>query len=143
MTTNYLILRRAARNTLCGECGRSLLDEPGTCAWDHHRPQARSEADLRAILAAQPGGEGPALAQAEKELRRSSIDDLGPTPDPVPPAWLHELIEIGGITQGEAARRLHVDPTTLRKWVAPITSASHRNCPWAAAELLRRMLIQP
>jgi hypothetical protein len=27
--------------------------------------------------------------------------------------------------------------------VAPITSASHRNCPWAAAELLRRMLIQP
>jgi hypothetical protein len=61
------------------------------------------------------------------------------TPDPVPPQYLRGLIASAGITQGNAAKLLHVDPTTLRKWLAPPTAASHRACPWAAAELLRRI----
>ena len=64
------------------------------------------------------------------------------TPDPVPPDYLRSLIDGAGITQGEAARLLHVDPATLRRWVSPPSTASHRECPWAAAELLRRILAE-
>ena len=60
-------------------------------------------------------------------------------PDPVTSEYLRGLIASAGITQGSAARLLHVDPTTLRKWLSPPTAASHRACPWAAAELLRRI----
>jgi hypothetical protein len=53
---------------------------------------------------------------------------------------LRGLIAAAGISQREAARRLHVDPATLRRWLSPPTRASHRACPWAAAELLRRIV---
>lgn len=59
---------------------------------------------------------------------------MPPAPDPVPPAYVRDLCErIGG--QREAARALHVDERTVRRWVA-----GDRACPWAAAELLRRMV---
>jgi DNA-binding transcriptional regulator YiaG len=68
------------------------------------------------------------------------VSSLVPTPDPVPAGYLRGLIAAAGISQQEAARRLHVDPATLRRWLSPPTRASHRACPWAAAELLRRIV---
>lgn len=61
-------------------------------------------------------------------------------PDPVPHEWLRSLIEGAGITQGEAARLLHVSPQVVRRWVAPPDASMARPCPWPAAELLRRIL---
>ena len=60
------------------------------------------------------------------------------SPDPVTPAYLRSLIEGAGISQGQAARMLRVDPRTLRRWLA-----GDRACPWMAAELLRRMITNP
>jgi DNA-binding transcriptional regulator YdaS (Cro superfamily) len=40
--------------------------------------------------------------------------------------------QVGG--QRAAARLLHVDERTVRRWVA-----GDRECPWCAAELLRRL----
>ena len=59
-------------------------------------------------------------------------------PDPVTPAYLRSLIEGAGISQGQAAQMLRVDPRTLRRWLA-----GDRACPWMAAELLRRMVNEP
>jgi transcriptional regulator with XRE-family HTH domain len=56
-------------------------------------------------------------------------------PDPTPPDWLRALIEGAGITQREAARRLHVEERSIRRWLA-----GDRAIPWSAAELLRRLL---
>ena len=63
-------------------------------------------------------------------------------PDPVPQEWLRSLIEGAGITQGEAARLLHVSPQVMRRWVAPDDASMARSCPWPAAELLRRILAE-
>lgn len=60
-------------------------------------------------------------------------------PNPVPHGYLRRLIEGAGLTQGEAADMLRVDPSTMRRWLMPPTCPSHRQVPWAAAELLRRM----
>jgi DNA-binding transcriptional regulator YdaS (Cro superfamily) len=52
-------------------------------------------------------------------------------PDPVPADYVRHLCNrVGG--QLAAARLLHVDGRTVRKWVA-----GDRTCPWASAELLR------
>ena len=75
-------------------------------------------------------------------MRLAAVAALGPTPDPVPAAWLQALVEAGGITQGEAARLVHVLPQSLRRWVMD-GGPGARACPWAAAELLRRMLMAP
>lgn len=54
-------------------------------------------------------------------------------PDPVPAVYIRDLCEqVGG--QLAASRLLHVDGRTVRKWVL-----GERSCPWASAELLRRM----
>jgi DNA-binding XRE family transcriptional regulator len=57
------------------------------------------------------------------------------TPDPIPSGYLRSLIEGAGITQGEAARLVHVLPQTMRRWLTD--GYSHRDPPWAAVELLR------
>jgi transcriptional regulator with XRE-family HTH domain len=56
-------------------------------------------------------------------------------PDPVTVDWLRDLLERRSCTQREAARLLHVDDVTVRRW-----ATGARGVPWAAAELLRRLL---
>jgi len=59
-----------------------------------------------------------------------------PVPDPVPAEYIRHLCEkVGG--QLAASRLLHVHGRTVRKWVA-----GDRGCPWASAELLRRIAIK-
>lgn len=62
------------------------------------------------------------------------------TPDPVPIGYMHMLCHKHCITSNEAARMLHITYGTIRKWMTPPDHANHRETPWAAAELLRRML---
>ncbi len=62
------------------------------------------------------------------------------TPDPIPAGYLRSLIEGAQVTQGDAARLLHVPATTLRRWLTD--GSSHRDPPWAAVELLRIKLRQ-
>jgi len=57
------------------------------------------------------------------------------TPEPPTVEWLRALLAEYETTQGEAARLLRVDPVTVRRW-----ATRERAIPWAAAELLRRML---
>jgi len=61
-----------------------------------------------------------------------------PAPDPITVDWLRELLERHQITQREAARLLHVDDVTVRRWCT-----GTRAIPWAAGELLRRLLTAP
>jgi hypothetical protein len=65
----------------------------------------------------------------------SSVKATNTTPpDPPTPAWWRWATEqIGG--QREAARRLRVTDRAVRAWCA-----GDRTAPWAAAELLRRMI---
>ena len=58
-------------------------------------------------------------------------------PDPVTVEWLRALLEHHRITQREAARLLHVDDVTVRRWCT-----GTREMPWAAGELLRRQLTE-
>lgn len=62
-------------------------------------------------------------------------------PFPLTPAYLRELLEAGGITQLAAAAALHVDPSTFRRWLMDPEAASASSPPWAAGELLRRMVV--
>jgi hypothetical protein len=80
----------------------------------------------------------------------AKLREIDEIPDPVPPAcvrWLcmryaNRLARIVGDTgscrpglgQSAAARALHVDGRTMRRWIA-----GESPMPWAAAELLRRM----
>lgn len=56
-------------------------------------------------------------------------------PDPITKDWLRDLLESTHTTQAEAARFLHVDDRTMRKW-----ATGERQMPWASGELLRRMI---
>jgi plasmid maintenance system antidote protein VapI len=58
-----------------------------------------------------------------------------PAPDPVTPEYLRAMIEGAGMTQGAAARLLHIAPRTVRAWLA-----AERAIPWAMAECLRSYL---
>ena len=58
-----------------------------------------------------------------------------PAPDPITVPWLRSLLERHQITQREAARLLRVDDVTVRRW-----ATGTRRMPWAAGELLRRVL---
>ena len=60
------------------------------------------------------------------------------TPDPIPTGYLRSLIKGAEITQGEAARILHVDPVTVRRWLLD-EGPNSRAAPWAV-ELLRLKL---
>lgn len=82
----------------------------------------------------------PGAFYTQYDLTPEQSGSLAVAPDPVPAGYLRGLIVAAGISQQEAARRLHVDPATLRRWLSPPTRASHRACPWAAAELLRRIV---
>ena len=58
-------------------------------------------------------------------------------PNPPPPAYVRSLCDqVGG--QRAAARLIRVDERTMRRWCA-VSAPSSAPCPWAAAELLRRM----
>jgi transcriptional regulator with XRE-family HTH domain len=57
------------------------------------------------------------------------------TPNPITVEWLRSLLERHQITQREAARLLRVDDVTVRRWCT-----GTRQMPWAAGELLRRLL---
>ena len=57
------------------------------------------------------------------------------TPDPPTVEWLRGLLADTETTQGEAARLLHVDHVTVRRW-----ATGERAMPWAAAELLAMLL---
>lgn len=59
-------------------------------------------------------------------------------PDPITVEWLRDLLERHHITQREAARLLRVDERTARKW-----ATGERQMPWAAGELLRRLVTLP
>jgi hypothetical protein len=59
-------------------------------------------------------------------------------PDPVPAPYLRGLLALGGLTQARAAGMLRVAPRTLRDWLED--GPRRRTCPWAMAELLRRMV---
>lgn len=59
------------------------------------------------------------------------------TPDPVTQEWVRTLLEDSGTSQLQAAQMLHVDARTMRRWCLAEVSM-----PWAAAELLRRLLIR-
>lgn len=54
-----------------------------------------------------------------------------PTPDE-----LRELFNEAGVTRAEIAAMLHVSRKGLEKWTAPKGSASQRDIPLAAYELL-------
>ena len=72
---------------------------------------------------------------------RAGADALvAPVPDPVPDGLMRSLIEGAELTQGEAARAIHVGPDRLRRWLMGRDCASWRETPWASAELLRRMI---
>lgn len=60
------------------------------------------------------------------------------TPDHPDREWLRALLAAGGISQREAARLLHYDERTLRKWCC-----GERPPTWSACELLRRLLKDP
>jgi DNA invertase Pin-like site-specific DNA recombinase len=62
-----------------------------------------------------------------------------PAPDPVDRDYIRDLIFAAGISQLEAARRLRICPTTLRRWLT--YAKTHSTAPWHAVELLRRMLL--
>ena len=56
------------------------------------------------------------------------------------PANLRALIQVAGITQAAAAALIDANERTMRKWLAPLGSPSHRDMPlqkWIA--LLDRM----
>jgi DNA-binding transcriptional regulator YiaG len=56
-------------------------------------------------------------------------------PDPITQEWLRSLLEGAQVTQQEAAKLLHVDDRTMRRWCC-----GERAMPWAAGELLRRLV---
>jgi hypothetical protein len=133
------LLRAAAQATVCPECRRSLVDDGGVCP-EAHFPGIRTAAEYRALLDSLPDRGADAKAKAHRLRVAGQLAALGPTPDPVPWVWLRDLIQAGDITQGEAARLLHVSPQVVRRWVAPPEASMARPCPWPAAELLRRIL---
>jgi len=69
--------------------------------------------------------------------------DLTEIPPTCPGELARALCELIG-SQREAARRLHVDPRTVRRWaridVGVEAGEKWDGPPWAAMELLRRML---
>jgi transcriptional regulator with XRE-family HTH domain len=57
-------------------------------------------------------------------------------PDPPDAVWLRALLARHGVSQCEAARRIHVPPSTLRRWLSPPSAKQHRHIPWAYARAL-------
>jgi hypothetical protein len=58
----------------------------------------------------------PGAFYTQYDLTPEQSGSLAVAPDPVPAGYLRGLIVAAGISQQEAARRLHVDPATLRRW---------------------------
>lgn len=59
-----------------------------------------------------------------------------PTPDPPSQQYVRALCEHAG-GQRQAARLLHYDERTMRRWCL-----GEREASWAPIELLRRMLVE-
>lgn len=71
-----------------------------------------------------------------RRLKGPSPGDAA-APDTITVEWIRALLERHGCTQREAAKLLHVDERTMRKWCC-----GEREMPWAAGELLRRLLLE-
>ncbi len=54
-------------------------------------------------------------------------------------AYMRSLIDAAGVSQREAARMLHVNDRTLRRWLEHPGSAGYVAPPWAAVEAFKRM----
>lgn len=67
----------------------------------------------------------------------ATCEDCRPqaAPDPITVDWLRALLERHQVTQREAASLVKVEDRTMRRWCA-----GDSPMPWAAAELLRRLL---
>lgn len=112
----------------CTTCGHSLAEPCAHCGADGDHVATATEAEAARVLRA--------LALAACGDPTAYIPSAV-APDPVPPAYIRAMADrVGG--QRAAARLLHVDERTLRRWVA-----GDRSCPWAVAELLRRMALGP
>lgn len=67
-----------------------------------------------------------------------------PAPCPVPRAYIRDLCQAAALPgaqnagQREAARMLRTSDRTVRYWCSDTTPKA---CPWSAAELLRRLII--
>lgn len=57
--------------------------------------------------------------------------------------YLRDLIAAHGLTQAQAAERMGVAARTVRAWLAPLDSPSHRDAVLESVELLRRRLEDP
>lgn len=55
---------------------------------------------------------------------RNNLPDAGYTP-----ANLRAVIRFAGITQAAAASLIDANERTMRKWLAPLDSPSHRDMP--------------
>jgi len=86
------------------------------------------------------------LASLRASLRHPEPMPADPAPYPVPRAYIRDLcaclanVEIDGSKgQREAARLLKTGERTVRYWCS---DESPKVCPWASAELLRRLIIE-
>lgn len=72
-------------------------------------------------------------------MKNETPDSFPGGPWPTSRDYLMHLLTEGGCTQRAAARALHVDERSFRRWVSE--GDDSRQPPWAALELLRRMIV--
>jgi len=141
LNEKVIAARLASRGAaLGGNPSRELEDavraaeaEPTGDLMDHILPPGWTLSDLRKIMTlTSPEGIPTTSGDARDPLFRVAWSS---TPDPVTVYWLRALIRAAGLTQGEAARLLHVHPQTMRRW-----ATGAREIPWAPVELLRRIV---
>lgn len=129
-----------------------LPEENRSCPWVVIRPRPlHSCADRwHAVEIARrlDAGESPTLTDEELDaIKAAAIPDLWHYPCSTNEDDIADLLRAlttppHGVNQREAARMLRIDDTTIRKWLAPAKASTHRDPPWAAVELLRRLVIE-
>jgi len=55
------------------------------------------------------------------------------------PAYIAEIISNTGMSQPTLAKRIGVHARTIRKWLAPAESPSHRDIPYAAQHAIEQL----
>jgi hypothetical protein len=86
---------------------------------------------------------GPPCALVQEGERYLLLD--GEIPLPVSESWarsehMRQLVRGSGLRQAEIAARLRVPPSTVRNWLSPESTTSHRNPPAAMIRLAELML---